>query len=136
MYFVPQRQTHDPEVPIDSEFGALVRATRKARAMSQWDLARATTPPTTQATISALESGKAGRSSSVVLSVCRVLGLAPPIVSGSPRLRRWVAVGQLLEAHHDVLFAYHLQMLEALASSLSTKTEAEIASGVTTDSSH
>lgn len=58
MRIVPHRTTAAPEILIDADFGASVRAARKARGLSQWDLARAV--DVSQATISAIETGKQG----------------------------------------------------------------------------
>ena len=68
----------DPELAVNQEFGAQVRAARKARGLNQTALARAISPPTSQATISEIERG-AG-SSDRVLPICRYLGIAPPVI--------------------------------------------------------
>lgn len=117
MLFVPQKDTADPEIPSDAEFGARVREARKALKWSQWDLARAITPQVSQATISAIERGDT--SSSAVLSVCRVLNLPPPVVGESLEIRRWIDAGRVLARFPEV-FEYHLRQLEALAATLAT----------------
>lgn len=113
---VPQKDTHDPELPADRAFGARVRQARKAKGWSQWDLARAVTPQVSQATISAIERGDTASSS--VLEVCRALDIAPPLVGMSPEMARWADVGRVL-SRHPTLFEYHLRSLEALAATLS-----------------
>lgn len=116
MRIVPHRTTAAPEILIDANFGAAVRAARKARGLSQWDLARAV--DVSQATISAIETGKQGQSSTVVLDVCRVLDLPPPMPGQPAELRRWLEVGRVLHNNHATLFSYHLDVLEQLVASL------------------
>lgn len=106
----------DPEIPLTREFGARVQARRKARKMSQWAVARAVRPPTTQATVSAIERGIG--QSAWVFEVCRVLEMDPPVVGASGDMERWVAAGRLLQARAPKVFAYQLESMEHLGSSL------------------
>lgn len=117
MLAVPQKDTVDPEIPSTSEFGARVRAARKERGWNQWELARAVSPPITQATVSAIERGEG--SSSSILAVCRVLDISPPMVGESAEMMRWIDAGRVLARFPDV-FEYHLRQLEALAATLAT----------------
>lgn len=115
MLSMPKLPTTDPEVASTPAFGASVRAARKARGLNQTQLARSISPPTSQATISAIEKGVGDDgqpvSSSAVLAICRYLRIAPPIQGLSPALERWLAIGYALEAQGEVL-AYHTDMLE------------------------
>lgn len=114
---VPQKDTEDPELPIGVEFGAKVRAARKARGWNaQRELAMRCDPPTTQSTISMIENGHG--SSSVVLAVCRVLGLEPPAIVLSEDLRRWLEVGQVILVRNSSLFSATLTSMEQLAAAL------------------
>lgn len=118
MLSVPQKATEDPEIPATVEFGARVRAARKARGWNQWELARAVTPQVSQATISAIERGEG--SSSSILSICKVLGVSPPVVGESAEMQRWIDAGRVLARFPEVfeVFEYHLRQLEALAAAL------------------
>lgn len=113
----------DPELAVTREWGASVRAARKAKKMSQAELSRAIRPTTSQATISTIEKGvdENGRpvSSSLVLPICRVLGIAPPVIGQSPLMTRWIAVGRALEHRSAELLSSQLESLEYMVRAMS-----------------
>ena len=121
MLSVPQTPTEDPEIAVDPAFGERVRQARRARGWNQTELARAVVPAVSQATISLIERGQG--QSSAVLSICRVLGIDPPVVGQPTELTRWIEVGRALARFPEV-FGYHLGALEAVVAALSTGREA------------
>ena len=92
-----------------------MREFRRKKAMSQADLAKAI--GTTQATVSDIERGKA-ESSQYVMTICKVLGIQPPIFSNDDLDRRWIRAGATLKSKSFATFEQLLRTAEQLAITL------------------
>jgi|JI10StandDraft_1071094.scaffolds.fasta_scaffold96592_2 transcriptional regulator with XRE-family HTH domain len=116
MLAVPHRPEPDAADQTDRQLGALVRARRIERGLSQTSLARAV--GVSQAAISGVESGRHGHSSDTIRAICRFLDLPPPLVGQPAELRRWFEAGRVLLNNNAQLFGVHLAMIEHLIAAL------------------
>lgn len=112
---VPVSPAHEPEVPTTEEWCELMRAVRRKKKMSQAALGAAV--GVSQAQISDIEN-YVSKSSSVILAICRVLGIDPPVVTESILQRRWVDAGRVLAARSPTAFRRQLEFVEGLVSDL------------------
>lgn len=97
-----------PELSITPAWRATLRCARTSAGLSQSQLAERVA--TSQNVISLLESGRV-TSSSFVLPICGVLGIAPPTVLEDEQLERWVAAGRALRSRDPARFARPLAVL-------------------------
>lgn len=86
-------------------------AARKAKGMTQTQLGARV--GTSQNIISEIESGEIG-SSSFILSVCRVLAIAPPQFHGSEEQKQWSQLGHLLRMRNPTQFRRALALVESM----------------------
>jgi transcriptional regulator with XRE-family HTH domain len=91
-----------PELSTTAAWRAELRRARAAAGLSQAQVADRVA--TSQNVISLLESGRV-TSSSFVLPICHVLGIAPPTVLEDEQLERWVAAGRELRSRDPDRFA-------------------------------
>lgn len=104
------------DVPISKEWGAMMQRARKARGMTQDDLADAT--GATQPTISDMEAARLG-GSKFVPPVCAALGIPSPIFFAKDEYdERWVEAGRFLRARSMRRFLNYLENFEEEAGTL------------------
>lgn len=75
-----------------------------------------------QSAISDIETGTAG-GSSLVLAICRVLKIDPPVVSRNREQARWVEAGRVLAARAPSAFRRQLDYVEGLIADLAAASE-------------
>lgn len=92
-----------------------MRAARRAKKMSQKQLGDLV--GVSQAMISDIETGQVG-GSSVVLAICRELGIDPPVVTENDLQRRWVEAGRVLAVRAPTAFRRQLEYIEGLITDL------------------
>jgi transcriptional regulator with XRE-family HTH domain len=103
------------EMATNEDFRERMRSARVARGWSQFDLAREV--GTTQPTISDIERGKA-ESSQYVMTICRVLAIAPPLFFEGDLDKRWREAGEVLRHRSPDVFEQLLRTAESFVSTL------------------
>lgn len=105
----------DPELAINAEWCAEMRAARLTAGLSQEVLADKI--GSTQNAISLVERGLVG-SSHVVMPVCRLLKINPPTFLVDEDERRWVRLGRELRSRSEASFMSAMTMVEALVAAI------------------
>lgn len=103
------------EMATNEDFRDRMRLARAARGWSQFDLAREV--GTTQPTISDIERGKA-ESSQYVMTICRVLSIAPPAFFEGDMEKRWREAGEFLRVRAPDVFEQLLKTAETVMATL------------------
>jgi putative transcriptional regulator len=112
---VPVSPAHEPEIPTNAEWRALMRAARKRKKLSQGALGRLV--GVSQAQISDIETGQS-LASSVILAICRELDIDPPVVTENQLQRRWIEAGRVLAVRSPTAFRRQLEFVEGLVADL------------------
>jgi transcriptional regulator with XRE-family HTH domain len=103
--------TESPELPTTDYWRGVMRRSRKAAGLTQGGLAAKV--GVSQAVISDLETG-AQSGSTVVLAVCKVLGITPPaVLVEDVDDERWLQVGRMLRRRSRGKYERWLTMLLA-----------------------
>lgn len=100
-----------PEIATNAEWRATMVRARKAKHLSQKQLGARV--GTSQNIISLIESGEVG-SSSYILKICKVLGIAPPQFHGDEDQKHWARLGYLLRTKNRNQFRRALQLVESM----------------------
>jgi transcriptional regulator with XRE-family HTH domain len=108
---VAVRVSESPELPTTDYWRGVMRRSRKAAGLTQGGLAARV--GVSQAVISDLETG-AQSGSTVIMAVCKVLGITPPhVMVEDVDDERWLRVGRMLRRRNRGKYERWLTMLLA-----------------------